>query len=376
MNSGNIEVYRKESWNELSKMHFVILGIVSLLSYNFFLQCLGSFVRVFGDRYAAHSHIFYGLSATIGQLFCISSHLIVRPMLLVRTSLFGVSALSFGLVVVYFVEHIHSIICGLSAAAAMGLFISILQSSSAALAAESNSSDLLNSFFFGQSLSGVFPWPITSSLFPVFSRISPSNSDELITTTSMIIGGLATLSCAIYFTRQIATIPHPNQSLQKQSISALSSFVSEWPIIVLCWFTFVVSFSVYPRDLLKWSPRHTINVDLYRSTLVYVAILSDIAGMYTAPYVQLRPKWTQILGYFRVLVVPLFALISSRLLPVSELTHFMATMTMSFSGGLVLSSAMSQIHSNDETVGHLVSLALTIGILTGSCVGSVLDMFL
>jgi len=361
---------------EISKTHFMLLGIVSLTTYNFFLQRLGSFTAIFGERYAAHSHIAYGLFATIGQVLCISTHQAVRPHLLIHMSLFMIALISFVIVAVVFVRALHLSMHGLLIAAGMGLFISILQSASSAFAADLDSSDLLNAFYLGQSLSGVFPWPISSSLYPVFSFIPESNRNNLITATSMIIGGLATLVFASYMLYRGLSTPSPKRNNRNQSTTIRSAFVSEWPIIILCWFTFAVSFTVYPRDLFKWFPLHNVNTDMYRSTLVYVAIIADIGGMFAGPHIPLGRKLTHILGYARVLFIPIFALISSSIFPIPELVHIITIVTMSFSGGLILSSAMSQILSDSETVGHLVSISLTIGIMAGSCIGSVIDMFL
>ena len=373
MDFGDIE---KRPKHGTSKSHFVLLGIVSLIAYNFFLQRLQAFIQLFGKGYTTNSHIVYGFIATVGQILCICTYRIMRPLQLIRFSLVGLAILSFISAGVVSIKLAYIPLHGLLIAGGMGLFISILQSASSAYAADLDSSELLNAFYFGQSLSGLFPWPISSSMYPIFNQISLANRDDLITATCMLIGGLVTLSFGIFMIIHSSPTPISTRVPLTSSPSVWSSFVSEWRIIILCWFTFAVSFSMYPRDLFEWSPLHDINTDFYRSTLVYVAILSDIAGMFAGPYIPLGPKLTHLFGYLRTLFVGVFVLISSGIFPVPEHFHILSIFTMSFSGGLILSSAMSQIQSDNETVGHLVSIALTVGIMTGSCIGSLIDMFL
>lgn len=368
MRTGNSENnYTRSTWGP----SFTFLGIISLLSYNFFVQCLGVYINRFGDRYASDSHIIYGLSATIGQIICILVRRKANPHTLLLIALVAIVFISGFAAIAALVEVSHAHILGFSIASIMGLFISILQSSSSALASDISSSELLAAFYRGQSISGFIPWPVTASFYTLFKFIAPVRKDELIAAASMLTGGLATFVFFILFLYWSFPIKSSEQSFQ-ESIPVRSAFVSEWPIITLCWFTFVVSFTVYPRELLKWSPLCEFDTNLYRSILIYIAIIGDICGMFVAPFFTVSSQTTQIFGYLRILFIPVFALISSA--SIGPFVQIISILFMSVSGGFILASAMSQIQSNNQTVGYIVSISLTLGIMVGSTIGSIIDM--
>ena len=355
-----------------SGSEFTCLGVISLLSYNFFVQCLGVFVLLFGNRYASDSHIIYGLSATVGQILCILVRRKISPRTLISVALFAISMIAFLCGFLAVVEVFHARLVGLSIASMMGLFISVLQSSSSAIASNISSSELLTAFFMGQSISGFIPWPVTAWYYALFKYVAPLRKDEFIAAASMLTGGIATFAFAVLFLNHSLPSGQSKQS-SPDSPSVWSAFVSEWQIITLCWFTFVVSFTLYPRDLLNWSPSCDIDTSLYRSILIYIAIIGDVCGMYLAAFITVSPQSTQIFGYMRAVFIPLFSLISQ--IPISSsVVQIISILLMSISGGFILASAMSQIQSNNQTVGYLVSISLTIGIMVGSTIGSIIDM--
>lgn len=361
---------------EIPYTGYVCLGVVSLLSYNTLLECLGIYTRSFGDRFPAHSHVVYGMAATAGQMISVSVRRYITPLIRIHISLVLLCVVSLALAIIPLCAIDNRQILGLCFASGLGFLISVLQSATCALASASNPAELLNAFYRGQSLSGLLAWPLTTTIFSVAKILYISRHEELIATSSMATAGFVTLALFI-FLHVITSDSHRDPSNTNPPTPLTTAFISEWPVIVLCWFTFVVSFTVYPRDLFKWYPLHAIDTNLYRSTLVYLAIVSDVVGMFSAPYIGMATSTTRFLGYARLIFIPIFFMLSSSIFPTSEYVHIIAIVTMSFSGGLILSKTMAQINSaDDEAVGYLVSIALTLGIMIGSTIGSLIDFFL
>jgi len=214
--------------------------------------------------------------------------------------------------------------------------------------------------------------------------------DKATACTSMVIGGLVPLLFLILFW---LAFDNPNaqytasNKTKSHRTSMWITFKSIHGIAILCGSTFLISFIMYPRELMKWQPSTFANIYpngeyFYASLLVYIAIVFDVLGMYVPSNfrIEFSSKWMRAIGYMRILFVPLFALCSLEVPIVSsDPMEMILVMFMSFSGAFVLAWALNcaqhMVPENEgETVGIIMSFLLTSGMSIGAAIGSVIDL--
>jgi hypothetical protein len=373
----------------IQRTGFVLLGIVSLWPYNFLLECLGYFSFYFGPDFGSNSHIVYGVAANISQLLSLFLLGGSSKNTLITVACVLISFVSFEYGFVTLIADIPQLpLIGLSLALVLGFFNALIQSTGSSLCGRYP--DCLTLFYLGQSLSGLFPWPITVMLNFVFRAFGlspfrvgeePSPMDKATACTSMVIGGLIPLLFLILFRVAFKEA----KSVTYTVPPVMKTFKKSWPTVVLCWFIFVVSFVIYPRELLKWKPStfeswYPRGEFFYVSFVVYIAIVFDTVGMYLGQYSFNAPlSVVKLVGYSRVVFIPLFALSSSQLGFLStDLVQFSLVVCMSISGSLTLAWAMNYTQQmvpeeEGESIGAILSFALTNGIFVGSGIGSCID---
>jgi len=385
--------------NTIQTMVFAILGLVSLWPYNFLLQSLGYFCVYLGTGFASHSHVVYGIAANLAQVLslCFLSKTNFGTRITVSCMMISIVSLVYSCITLHNdIAHLPAI--GLGLAFLLGFFNSMIQSAGSQLAGRY--SDCITWLFLGQSLSGLFPWPITVGLNFLFRGIglSPerlgdqltSSMDKATACTSMVIGGLVPLLFLILFW---LAFDNPNaqytasNKTKSHRTSMWITFKSIHGIAILCGSTFLISFIMYPRELMKWQPSTFANIYpngeyFYASLLVYIAIVFDVLGMYVPSNfrIEFSSKWMRAIGYMRILFVPLFALCSLEVPIVSsDPMEMILVMFMSFSGAFVLAWALKCAQHmvpeiEGETVGIIMSFLLTSGMSIGAAIGSVIDL--
>lgn len=356
---------------------FSLFGIANLLTFSFLMTSMPLLQNRFGEKFGSYTNIVYGASSCIGQFVGIGlgTRLSFDFRIIACLSSLLVVSVAAGIILCF--DSSTSIAYGMGMIFSLGLAGSVLQTSLSALAGLV-SADAMAFLYIGQSISGLLPLPLMGLL-----RYGlPSGSDGSMFIAEMSVASLFLLGMIVIYRTKFAgsalnqeTRSTPDLAAFARDFRSISSVAFD--VFGIC----LVSFAIYPRDILKWSPTSftSINAAVYQSLMLYAAIVFDVLGM-------LIPTWglkaslrvVNVAAWLRAAWIPIFILTHTPLLA-HDLERFALVVFMSTSGAFLFSSALENVFSligdaDHDVVGYIVSFCFTTGMTAGGAVGHWIDI--
>lgn len=366
----------------VSKWTACSLGVACLLSYSILIQWLPSLSANIHEGIPSLFNISWGIGAVIGLVLgCLMTRR-MSSFLVFRASALAVAfvAMMFPVVLEFEKSSGSTSICGTCfLAAVLGVFISVTQLAGSCFTS-SLSGDHLTAFFIGQSIAGLVPLPLMEAAKKAFfvTGSSPAFPTEMTCVgICLLMSGLFTLvTLIVVFSQTRGQDPKtfiPSPSL---GTSILTVFESSGRLPLYAFLVTVVTFAVYPAQLVSWKPE--LNVlsltDVtYQSLMIYLAIICDIVGLYLPRTgLGIEKRVLKLSCFLRILLVPIFAFSTLGVLYMDLFwVRIILVAILSTSGAFLFASIISLAESmvkldQQETLGLIMSTAFAAGILVGS----------
>ena len=355
---------------------FFIFGLASLITYSFVYSVLPEFQVVLGLNFGSFATAGYGIAATIGQLFGVLIGRRLNGSLTVIACLIVLCLLSLFFGLLLYIQVLVDMRLAVAAMVILGFASSILQFFVSGWAS-SVSSGAIIAFYIGQSVSGLVPFPILWSAAKVLKELRHS---------IIVMATICILLCIIAVTFSRLFVDESDKSLSKNKVQPRPIFHVLFAICRIAVSILVVtliSFTVYPRELLRWSPESGSwfeSVSMYQSFLIYLAICFDVVGMFMTMYgINVSIDYVPVSAALRILFIPLYWIAGCDFFT-SDLLRILLVASMSLSGSVVFGSAVNGLPLDaDDMAGHIVSLCFNLGIgaggLVGHCLGKLVGSF-
>ena len=365
---------------ELSRI-FSLFGVSSLLTFSFVMIALPYLSLDLGGWIGSHLNMVYGSASCVGQVVGIAMGTIYSKDVRIISSCLGLLTCSIAIPVLLLTGIPYRAFVALSVMAALGFVGSVFQSCFSGLAGLV-SPDALALFFVGQSVAGLLPLPLLGALRIGFLTTGESSAaGRYMLIVGLALSGLAILGTLLVYwilfgdsTIRRTKVKLPDWADVKRTVTTIRSVgVSVFLISVL-------SFSLYPGHMLRWTPSHLSKVDVafYQSAMLYAAIVSDIVGMSVPVWgVKASLETVRIGAFLRFVCLPAFVLTHTSLLG-SDWMRLGLVIVMSSSGAFLFSSAMEGVFElvgdrDHDVVGYIVSFCFTTGMTAGGLLGHILD---
>lgn len=376
----------------------IITGIVCLLVYSCFLEQLWYYSTCSSGNLAVYSHVVYGLMSNVGHFvgIFVNGSLPTASRIYVSCALMCAAAFAYPSIAAAKIGG--KLMWSLIATAGLAVGNSLCVSTAAGIAA-STSAGALNYLYMGQSISGLIPWPLMMvtniglQLAGVEQFGIPSRIDVLGSSIVMCICGTVTLLFVPFF--QLVLLPGIKS---RKSVAVISVFGPDrfviifkrmLPLTVSVWCVLVVSFIVYPREIIKWKPMISDMTEFpflahpatYTSTMVFVVIVADVIGIWCSKFFAfLSDNASRVLAGLRLVFVPLFWLASNHVWFASLWFRLTISFCMGLSGGLLFAVLLAHLgrfvggSSNMESGGHIITFTVVNGIAVGAILGAAMEV--
>jgi hypothetical protein len=363
---------------------FLMFGIVCLLVYSCFLEQLWYYTTCVSENLAIYSQIAYAVASNLGHLGGIFANDLLPVHLRVYTSCIVVAFVSLCFPILAQVEFSHKLPIALILSSVLGASNAACISTAAGLASVT-SDNALQYLYMGQSVSGLIPWPLML-LTKLFLRAIGVSSTGLVPPVEsissiivMVSCGCATIAFCVYFRVSLWSRMEPYwKSYQiTPSASVRDTLKLTMALMLGIWYTMVVSFTVYPREMIKWRPDVVVHPATYTSMMVFVVICSDVVGMWCAQFgATLSDKLILILVVLRTGFIPIFWAAPGD----SWIIHLLISSSMALSSGYLFAACMARVESKvvgisgSRTAGYIITFAVVNGIAAGSGVGWLIEL--
>lgn len=383
---------------------FFIIGFISLLCYNFFLQVIGFLSLKTGASFISAAPLAYGIFNNVGQLLCIflGPSLPWGPRFWFSTTVVGIVGVGYSIIAVPGCSVGFKY--GIGVSCLLGLGNAVFQSAAFGLAGLSGAR-AMNYMNFGQSFAGVLTLPLLlllKRLFRWIARAEVASQESGISgvISNSILAGFALVSILTFlfipyysiYLSKTATVRRAQDaaitSIATGSSDRRSIMIIIWqtlPLALMVWLVLLVTFLVFPGIVLSWEPnvltKH-LSKGTYKACLIYCFQVFDAVGKLSALVgLSLSPLLLKIFSPWRIMLgVCFFASTTSLAFISNDWTRFFLVAFLAFTNGLMITWCMiwgsSQVRKSEvDVASYTMSFFLVFGIACGSFIAYGLNVY-
>lgn len=390
-------------------MGFMFLGFVGNLTFNFILQEVAFFNRVFGSQFGSTCGFIYGLSNNVGQLLVLFVGSGIPMTVRVVVSCIALAGTLTFFPLMSYLEWRFQMYLVYCIVAVMGIFVAVLASAGFGLTAMCGSEKLGSFNAFGNCLAGVTAWPIMLVVdWILVSQLDVSDKNDLLGGPSraqsigtIIVLGISAMFLIAFVIYYLVSLRHNaivSVALDKLAAKASSKLKSDpamyWETIrssmflaVAVFMVMIVTFLVLPSQMVVWTPSLKLFKDskVYPDMVIFLFNVFDTVGRFMAMknLIVLTPTQVFIGSFARIILVPMFFLASAnRWIFAHDIFRLFLQAAFACTYGLLLNWGWTHgpnqpgiKKENSDTAGYVMSFAAPFGILIGSLISRAISGF-